>query len=106
MQLCTVIQESVAIAISAKLHVPQVKNTCNDLKQVLHRKKSLIHWLIVTIQTSKEGQWPTYFGINLINIDDLQSISDCFPVIFVIDGGHDSTLSLSQRVNYAYEVHL
>lgn len=27
----------------------------------------------------------TYFGINLIDIDDLQGIFDCFPVIPVID---------------------
>lgn len=45
-------------------------------------------------KSEDQQQHATYISVNLINIDDLQCIFDCFPVIFIINGRHNGTLSL------------
>lgn len=39
MQLCAVSKDSLTRAVRVEANVPQVKDTCNDPKQVLPRKK-------------------------------------------------------------------
>lgn len=85
-----------AFTVRVKLNIPQVENTCNGPKQVLHRMK-----MCKSMQNSYGvfNQHPTYISVNLINVDDLQCIFDRLPVISVINGGHNGTLSLSETAN-------
>lgn len=86
-----------AFTVGAKLNVPQVENACHDPKQVLRRITSCKTKLFAKGEWLKsECQHPTYSSVNLMDVDDLQSIFDCFPVVLVINGRHDGTLSLSE----------
>lgn len=78
-----------------------MENTCNDPKQVLHRIDMSAKAADESecFQSEYQKQHPIYISVDLIDVDDLQSIFDSLPVIFVINGRHDGTLSLSERVN-------
>ena len=86
-----------AFTVGVKLYIPQVENTRNNPKQVLHRMKicEAMQKRVGRMSGFKsERQHPTYIGVSLIKVDDLQGIFDSFPVISVIYGRHNGTLSL------------
>lgn len=74
MQLYVVVEDGVACAVRAEANVPQVKNACDDPKQLLSRKKRAVRqW---------QNQWRTCLELTLVLISSILMICRAFLTVF------------------------